>query len=176
MRHARRTVRLSRSSAQRRALLNSLARHLLQHGRIRTTVAKAKETKRVVDRLISLGKEGSVHSRRRAYRLLQNRQLVKRLFGEVAPQFLDCPGGYTRLLRLSPRAGDGAPQALLELTRLPVTTPPTAPRAKAKGAVSPATAPARRAPEKGEEAGQKPKGFFEGLRERFRRKKSDAGP
>ena len=175
MRHASNTTRLSRAPAQRRALLANMAKNLLRHGRVRTTVVKAKETGRVVDRLISLGKDGSVHSRRQAYRLLQDRNLVKRLFSDIAPQFLDCRGGYTRVLKLSPRAGDGASLALLELARLPVTSPEPTPKVKVHKAAPPETKKTPETSEKGKGAGEKPKkGFFEGLRERFRPKRAAA--
>jgi len=90
------------------------------------------------------------------------------LFAEVAPRFLDCQGGYTRALRLSPRVGDGAPQALLELTRLPVESPKALPKTKAIQAQRP---PAQASPK---EAPKKPKRFFEGLRELFRLNKQGA--
>ena len=175
MRHATRVARLSRTSEHREATLANMARNIIRHGRIRTTLAKGKEARRVIDRLITLGKEGSVHSRRRAYRLLQDRALVKRLFAELAPQYLGCQGGYTRLLRLSLRPGDGAQVALLELTRLPVEMQPTAPKAKAQPASQSKTPSApKAAAEEADASKKKPKGFFEGLRERFRPKKSGA--
>ncbi len=175
MRHASNTTRLSRAPAQRRALLANMAKNVLRHGRVRTTVVKAKETGRVIDRLISLGKEGSVHSRRQAYRLLQDRDLVKRLFSDIAPQFLDCRGGYTRVLKLSSRPGDGAFLALLELTRLPVTSPEPTPKAKVQKAPSPDAKKTPEGPQKAGEPGEKPKkGFFEGLRERFRPRRAAA--
>ena len=150
--------------AHRRALLSTLTKSLLRHGRIRTTVIKAKETSRLADRLVTLGKNGSVHARRQAYDVLQDRELVKRLFADIAPRFVDCPGGYTRVVKLSPRRGDGAPQALLEFSRLPVAVPSVKPT-KAGPAPSPerpSEAPAR--PQEPSEA-KKPKRFFEGLRE-----------
>lgn len=160
MRHARRELRLGRTSEHSQATLDNLARNLLRHGRIRTTVAKAKVSRRVVDRLITLGKDGSVHARRQAYRILQDRGLVKRLFADIAPRFLDCQGGYTRVLKLDgARHGDGAQTAILELTRLPAPTAVGARKAK------PAE-PARPAPEQ-----PKPKGFLDGLRGLFGKKK-----
>ena len=170
MRHAQRHGRLSRSTAPREAMLGNMAVAVLRHGRIRTTLAKAKQAKRTTDRLISLGKEGSIHARRQAYRLLQNHQLVKQLFGDVAPRFLDVQGGYTRILKLAPRPGDGAPQALLELTRLPVETPRTPPKAKAQQAATPMTESTAKAAAK-QEGTPKPKRFLEGLRDLFRPKK-----
>jgi len=154
-------------------LLSNLAREALHRGRLRTSVAKAKEAQRVVERLISLGKEGSVHSRRRAYRWLRDRDSVKHLFAEVAPRFLDCQGGYTRVLKLQPRVGDGSPQAILELTRLPVAPAKVQPKAKAAKAAPPHAPEAKKAPT--ETAPKKPKRFLEGLRDLFRTKKGDSG-
>jgi large subunit ribosomal protein L17 len=150
--------------------LAALARALLMHGTIRTTVAKAKETQRLVDRLITLGKEGSVHARRQAYRVLQDRELVKRLFAEVAPQCLTAQGGYTRVLKLHSRLGDGAPQALLELTHLPATVPKAAPP-KAKTAPPTPSAPPPAPPEA--QAPTVGKGLLKGLREWLRPKKRE---
>ena len=128
MRHARRQLRLGRTSEHSQAMLANMARNLLRHGRVHTTVAKAKVSRRVVDRLITLGKEGSLHARRRAFRILQDRGLIKQLFADVAPRFLDCQGGYTRVLKLDgARHGDGAQMAVLELTRLPSAAAPNAP-------------------------------------------------
>ena len=181
MRHARRVARLSRTSEHREATLANMARNLVRHGRIRTTVTKGKEAQRVVDRLVSLGKDGSVHARRQAYRVLQDRDLVKRLFAEIAPQFLDCAGGYTRVLKLSIRPGDGAHVALLELTRLPATETPrasktaaqkTAPSAPKKPSATPQAPSAKDEPEEP----KKGKGFFEGFREWFKPKQSGPQP
>lgn len=166
MRHARRELRLGRTSEHSQATLDNLARNLLRHGRIRTTVAKAKVSRRVVDRLITLGKDGSVHARRQAYRILQDRGLVKQLFADIAPRFLDCQGGYTRVLKLDgARRGDGAQTAVLELTRLPAPPKP-APARKAKPPAEPAK-PTE--PKAGEQP--KPKGFLDGLRGLFGKKK-----
>lgn len=173
MRHAVRSRRLSRPTEHREALLANLVRALLLHGRIRTTVAKAKEARLIADRLISLGKDGSVHARRQAYRVLQDRTVVKRLFAEIAPPFLNVQGGYTRVLRLAPRVGDGAPQALLELTHLPVETS-RAP-AKEKPAKAAPPQPSATPSAAAQEAPKKPKRFFEGLRGLFRPKKGDVG-
>lgn len=150
-----------------------MARAMVQHGRIKTTLVKGKEARRVIDQLITLGKEGSVHSRRRAYRVLQDRELVKRLFAEVAPRFLDVQGGYTRVLRLAPRPGDGAQVALLELTRLPVEPRPSTGKAKAKPAAAPTKPEETKSAQEPEHEG-KPKNFFEGVRELFRKKKGGA--
>lgn len=171
MRHGKRNQRLSRPSEHRQSLLNSLVKGLVHHGQIRTTLARAKEAQRLADRLVTLGKEGSIHSRRRAYRILQDRTLVKRLFAEIAPRYLDVAGGYTRVTRLGLRLGDGAQKALLALSRLPVSQPAVTPGAKPVPAPQPA-APKRPQPkpQKAEE-GETPKGFFEGLRHIWTRKK-----
>jgi large subunit ribosomal protein L17 len=107
---------------------------LITHGQIRTTHARAKAAQRVADRLVTWGKDGSIHARRQAYRILQDRFLVKQLFAEVAPRFMDAPGGYTRVMRLGIRRGDGAQTSLLAFSRLPVATPEPAP---AKGPRTP---------------------------------------
>ena len=163
MRHAKRNQRLSRPSEHREALLDNLVRDLVLHGQIRTTLARAKEAQRLADRLVTLAKEGSIHARRRAFRVLQNRTLVRQLFTEIAPRFTDAPGGYTRVMRLALRRGDGAQQALLAFSRLPAAQPAVAPGAKpaptSKGPAAPSGASSQPAEEK-----KKPKGFFEGLR------------
>lgn len=171
MRHRKRNQRLSRPSEHRQSLLHSLVKGLVHHGQIRTTLARAKEAQRLADRLVTLGKEGSVHSRRRAYRVLQDRTLVKRLFAEIAPRYLDVAGGYTRVTRLGLRPGDGAQKALLALSRLSALQPAVTPGAKPAPAPQPA-APKRPQPQppKSEDA-EKPKGFLGGLRNIWTRKK-----
>ena len=153
-------------------MIGNMATALVKHGRIRTTLAKAKAMQRVADRLVTLGKEGSVHSRRQAFRILKDRDIVKQLFGDVAPRFLDVRGGYTRVLKLGNRLGDAAPTALLEFTRLPVEAPKAPEKSKAKPKTP--EAPKAQAP-KGEEEAAKPKKFLEGLRALFKRKKGEPG-
>ena len=170
MRHAKRNQRLSVPGDRRQALVNGLVKNLVVRGQIRTTYAKAKEAQRLADRLVTLGKEGSIHSRRRAFRILQDRTLVKQLFAEIAPRFVDVSGGYTRVMRLSVRQGDGAQQALLALSRPPVGQPAAPSGAKPADTPHAPAAPKRPQPKKTEEAA-KPKGFFEGLRNIWTRKK-----
>ncbi len=172
MRHASRSQRLSLPSEHRAAVLHNLARSVLVHGQIRTTYARAKEAQRLIDRLVTLGKEGSLHARRRAFRILQDRTLVKQLFGEIAPMFVDVSGGYTRVVRLlAPRRGDGAQLAVLALSRLPALQPARPLGRKLTPAPqAPPTAPGRPQPQKAKQA-EKPKGFFEGLRSLWTRKK-----
>lgn len=96
-------------------LLGGLAAALIREERIRTTEAKAKRLVPVADRLITLGKNGSVHARRQALRLITDRDIVHKLFDEIAPRFTERNGGYTRILKLGPRKGDAAPMAIVEL-------------------------------------------------------------
>jgi large subunit ribosomal protein L17 len=115
MRHRVKGKKLSRDSAQRKALLRSLVTSFLEKERIRTTLAKAKAVKPLAEKMITLGKKNSLHSRRLALRFLYKREVAKKLFDEIGPRFSERPGGYTRIIKLGPRAGDGAEMALLEL-------------------------------------------------------------
>ncbi len=124
MRHRVAGRRLNRDSAHRRALRRNLIRSVIEHERIRTTKAKALFVRGDVEQLISLAKRGNaqvaaegqdVHERRQAAIVLGNRELVSKLFDEIAPRYTDRTGGYTRVLNLEPRKGDNAEMALLEL-------------------------------------------------------------
>lgn len=115
MRHSKRTKRFDRHSSHRQAMLKNLARNLLIHQKIKTTLAKAKEARRLVEKLITLGKKDTIQNRRLAYIYLQDRKLIKSLFEDIAPLFKERPGGYTRVLKTLNRAGDGAQMAILEL-------------------------------------------------------------
>ncbi|MDL2307910.1 50S ribosomal protein L17 [Desulfovibrio sp. OttesenSCG-928-C06] len=118
MRHRNSGRKLGRTAAHRKALFKNMATALLTYGRITTTEAKAKEIRSVVDPLIALAQKDDVHSRRQAYRVLNNHKLVKRLFDEIGPLFKDIPGGFTRVVKLAmPRKGDCAPMAIIELTK-----------------------------------------------------------
>ena len=116
MRHNRRTLRLGRNFSKRRALLENLVGSLLTYQEIQTTLPKAKAAKRLADHLITLGKEDSLAAKRQVFSYLQDHTLTSKVFREVAPRFKDRKGGYTRILQLNRRKGDGAPLALLELT------------------------------------------------------------
>ncbi|MFP5260021.1 MAG: 50S ribosomal protein L17 [Acidobacteriota bacterium] len=119
MRHKKSGRKLGRTAAHRKALMRNMARSLLIHERIRTTEHKAKELRGVVENLVSLAQTDSVHSRRMAYKVLENHQLVARLFNEIGPRFQGQPGGFTRVVKMGlPRAGDCAPMAIIELTKL----------------------------------------------------------
>ena len=163
MRHATVSQRLSRPSAQREALVNSLVKNLVLHGQVQTTLARAKATQRLADRMVSLGKEGSVHSRRRAFRVLQDRTLVSQLFTDIAPRYGDVAGGYTRVVRLAIRRGDGAQKALIAFSRLPAPIS-AAPKSKVKEAPQEPSSKTKEEPkEAAEESGEK-KGLLSGLR------------
>jgi large subunit ribosomal protein L17 len=115
MRHQRAGKKLGRDSAHRRALHANLAGALIEHGRIKTTEAKAKAVRPVAERMITLGRRGDIHARRQALAFLRSQEVVHKLFSEVAPRFADRPGGYTRIVKLGSRPGDSAPMAYLEL-------------------------------------------------------------
>jgi large subunit ribosomal protein L17 len=117
VRHRRQGPKLNRSSSHRRALGANLATALLTHGRIQTTAAKARLARGVAEKAITLGKDGSLHARRQAIVLLQNKPITYRLFDRIAPAFSDVNGGYTRIQKLGQRPGDGSEMVLLELTR-----------------------------------------------------------
>jgi large subunit ribosomal protein L17 len=115
MRHARSGKKLGRDSAHRKALYSNLAGALIEHGRIKTTVTKAKAVKPLAEQMITLGRRGDLHARRQATAFLRSRDVVHHLFAEVAPRFKDRPGGYTRIVKIGPRPGDAAEMAYLEL-------------------------------------------------------------
>ena len=115
MRHAKAGKKLGRDSAHRKALYANLACSVIEHGRIKTTVAKAKAVKPFLEQMITLGKRGDLHARRTAVSELRSQEIVKHLVDEVAPRFADRPGGYTRIVKIGARYGDAAEMAYLEL-------------------------------------------------------------
>ncbi len=119
MRHRKRRRNLSRATGHRESLIRNLARSVILNRRIETTLAKAKRTAPFVEKLITLSKDGSLHSRRRALSLLHDKEAVSQLFKELAPNYSDVNGGYTRVLHLDKtHLGDNAPLAILELAHL----------------------------------------------------------
>jgi large subunit ribosomal protein L17 len=118
MRHQLSGRQLSRNSPHRKAMLSNMAVSLLRHETIRTTLPKAKELRRVVEPLITLGKADSLANRRRAFAQLRDQEVVTKLFEDLGPRFQSRPGGYTRILKMDPRAGDSAPMALMQLVEL----------------------------------------------------------
>jgi large subunit ribosomal protein L17 len=115
MRHARAGRKLGRDSAHRKALYSNLAGALIEHGRIKTTEAKAKAVKPIAEKMITLGRRGDLAARRQAVSYLRSKDVVHKLFAEVAPRFADRPGGYSRIVKLGPRPGDAADMVYLEL-------------------------------------------------------------
>jgi len=115
MRHRRAGKKLGRDSAHRKALYSNLAGALIEHGRIKTTVAKAKAVKPFAEQMITLGKRGDLHARRLVLAELRSQDVVHLLFADVGPRFADRPGGYTRIVKLGPRYGDAAEMVYLEL-------------------------------------------------------------
>jgi large subunit ribosomal protein L17 len=115
MRHRVAGRKLSRHTQHRELMFRNMLVSLLQYERIKTTLAKGKELRSWADKIISLGKKGTLHARRRAFALLRDKGIVKKLFDEIAPKFKDRQGGYTRVYRLGWRQGDGAPLSLVEL-------------------------------------------------------------
>ena len=116
MRHHKGNAKLGMMTSHRKAFMRNMARNLLKHERIETTKARAKESRKLVERLITLTKTDSVFSRRRAYDILQDRDLVMKLFKNIAPLFKSRTSGYTRIIPLGFRRGDGADMVILELT------------------------------------------------------------
>lgn len=114
MRHRNRNRKLSRTAAHRTALFRNQLAALVEHERIETTLAKAKELRPIAERVVSRGRQDTVAARRWVRRWLPDRTLVKKVFDELAPRFQDRPGGYLRIVKLGPRAGDSAEMALVE--------------------------------------------------------------
>jgi large subunit ribosomal protein L17 len=115
MRHQWKGRKLNRTSTHRKAMFANMAAALLKHEQIKTTLPKAKDLRPVVDRLITLGKRGSLHARRQAYSMLRDDAVTKKLFAELAERYRERPGGYTRVLRAGFRYGDSAAMAIIEL-------------------------------------------------------------
>lgn len=121
MRHRHRRGKLGRPSPHRRAVLRNLVTSLLAHERIETTDAKAKELRRVADRMITLGKRGDLHARRQALSFIRSRQVTAKVFDDLAERFRERPGGYTRVLKTRQRYGDAAPMSIVELVDGPAS-------------------------------------------------------
>jgi large subunit ribosomal protein L17 len=117
VRHRNKGRKLSRTSTHRRALLRNLATSLFLHERVETTTAKAKELRPYAERLITLARRGDVHARRIAGRKIADRDVLGKLFDDIAPRYAARPGGYTRILKLGTRHGDAAEMSLIELVR-----------------------------------------------------------
>ena len=114
MRHQKKTVRLGRKAEHRKALLANQVCSLIEHRRIKTTLAKAKAVRPIAEKMVTLGKNGSIHARRTAFATLRHKDAVKKLFDEIAPASTDRNGGYTRIIKLGQRKSDSAAIAFLE--------------------------------------------------------------
>lgn len=118
MRHNVKGRKLGRTSAHRKAMFRNQLASLVEHERIRTTLPKAKELRPIAEKIVTQGKKDTLHARRQVNRWLPRRDLVKKVFDEIAPRFEDRPGGYLRIVKLGPRLGDGAEMALVEFVEL----------------------------------------------------------
>lgn len=186
MRHHSSTNHRSRNAPHARSLVRNLAASLLTHQQITTTMANAKAAQPFVERLITLGKTGDLHARRRAIALLGSSTAAGRLFKDISPLFQSRRGGYTRIIRLGHRRGDGAMLALLELTERIVVTPPavektSSRKAKARPSTTEAASESPTAPKGASapaptaappNAPQKPRRLFDGLRKIWGRRQS----
>ena len=164
MRHGLSGRQLSRNSTHRAAMLRNMAASLLRHEAIKTTVPKAKELRRFVEPLITLGKADSQANRRRAFAKLRDAEVVEKLFGELGPRFKARPGGYTRILHMANRAGDNADMALMALVDRAAPAETAAadagekkPKARKKKAAEPAAEASAEAPAKKPRAPRKKK-------------------
>jgi len=115
MRHQRAGKKLGRDAAHRKALYSNLAGALIEHGRIKTTEAKAKAVKPIAEKMITLGRRGDLAARRQSVAYLRSKDVVHKLFADVGPRFAERPGGYSRIVKLGPRPGDAADMVYLEL-------------------------------------------------------------
>src|SRR5215469_9309235 len=131
MRHLNAGRKLNRTSAHRKALFKNMVLSLIRHERITTTDPKAKELRRVADRMVTLGKQGDLAARRRAFAALQSHEAVKKLFDEIAPRFKDRNGGYTRVIKFGHRRGDAAMLSVIEFTGQEEQTKAKKPRRRA---------------------------------------------
>jgi large subunit ribosomal protein L17 len=131
-------------------MMRNMVTSLIEHGRITTTDSRAKELRKLVDRMITLGKRGDLHARRQVSQVIRTRQVVAKLFDQIGPRFKDRPGGYTRIIKLGSRLGDNASQSIIELVEEEFTAKPKkaapAPKAEVKQAApAPAAAPVEEA-------------------------------
>jgi len=153
MRHQKKTLKLGLTAAHRKALLANQVCSLIEHQRIKTTLAKAKAVRPLAEKMVTLGKKGSLHARRTALAVLRQKGAVKKLFEDIAPRSADRKGGYTRIVKLGARKSDSAPVAFIEWVDAPQVVEEPAPEEKGKKSKA-AKAPAVESEKK---AGRKPK-------------------
>ncbi len=117
MRYGKSGSKLGRTSSHKKAMLRNMVTSIIKHGKIRTTDSKAKELKRVADKLITLGKRGDLHARRQAASFVRDRDMVGKLFGELSVRYQNRAGGYTRIIKVGNRIGDNAPMSIVEFVQ-----------------------------------------------------------
>ena len=154
MRHQNKTIKLGRTAAHRKAMLANQVCSLIEHQRIKTTLAKAKAVRPLAEKMVTLGKKGSLHARRTALATLRQKDAVKKLFDDIAPRAAERKGGYTRIVKLGARKSDSAPVAFIEWVDAPLVI--EEPASEGKGKKSKAKAPveanpARKSAKKSEE-------------------------
>lgn len=115
MRHNKSGKRLGRNTSHRAAMLRNMVTSLFEHEKLTTTDSRAKELRKVADRMITLGKRGDLHARRQVLSVIRDQKVVAKLFDQIGPRYKDRPGGYTRILKLGSRLGDNAPQSIIAL-------------------------------------------------------------
>ena len=148
MRHQKKTVKLGRTAEHRKSLLANQVCSLIEHQRIKTTLAKAKAVRPLAEKMVTLGKKGSLHARRTALSVLRQKDAVKKLFDDIAPRGADRKGGYTRIVKLGARKSDAAPMAFIEWVDAPLVI--EEPAAEEKGSSK------KKAPKNLAEAAEKP--------------------
>jgi len=161
MRHRKATVRLNRTASHRKAMFRNMVTSLIREEQVETTVAKAKEARRVAERVITLAKRGDLHARRRAARVVRDPAVLQKLFDDIAPRFAERPGGYTRILKTGFRSGDNAPLSLLQLLEAKSASVTEEPAAGDKKAAKAKSKPAKakkedKAPKARKKAEKKP--------------------
>ena len=122
MRHNKSGKRLGRNTPHRNAMLRNMVTSLLEHEKITTTDARATELRKVVDRMITLGKRGDLHARRQVLNVIRDQKVVAKLFEQIGPRYKDRPGGYTRIVKIGSRLGDNAPQSIIALVEEEMTS------------------------------------------------------
>jgi large subunit ribosomal protein L17 len=157
MRHQKKTVKLGRTAEHRKALLANQVCSLIQHQRIKTTLAKAKAVRPLAEKMVTLGKQGSLHARRTALALLRQKNAVKKLFDDIAPRSADRNGGYTRIVRLGIRKSDAAPIAFLEWVDAPriIEEPVAEEKGKKRKGAKPAAAAEAKSEKKSKKSDEK---------------------
>jgi large subunit ribosomal protein L17 len=157
MRHQKKTVKLGRTAEHRKALLANQVCSLIEHQRIKTTLAKAKAVRPLAEKMVTLGKQGSLHARRTALAVLRQKNAVKKLFDDIAPRSADRNGGYTRIIRLGIRKSDAAPVAFLEWVDAPrvIEEPVAEEKGKKRKGAKPAEADEAKSEKKSKKSDEK---------------------